>query len=389
MTVRSFTGYLEAETLIDPPGPIVARRDGNVDALVWRPREHFLEQSIDQPRPPVGGCDPDLNDIHGVNGGDAGEHPDAVIVGVDRDPRGARRVAESTSRLFHPELISTPLSGSERRTESGRRVGQRAQPCRAEQGLITWLQTADGGNHGLTLAASRPKLPATYRSRCAVFQWGGEVTVGVMGRAISAPSTGVSDGPCPRDAGPEAVGHDVDVEALTNVGLGLDYDTTRLDRTTEDWLVAGSGLRNRVAEILATVAMGVEQVGSSSVLGLLAKPIVDLAVGLSADHDLPAVTSRLEAAGWIYRGDAGDDGGHVFVLEARAWHRVAHLHVVEYGGEQWRDYVRFRDLLRSSSEARDRYEAVKLTLIEEHRDDRKAYTDGKSAVVRSLLHRVE
>lgn len=225
---------------------------------------------------------------------------------------------------------------------------------------------------------------------CAVLQRGGDVTAGGYGAGdIRAIDRHLGAPPLQRDAEPEAVGHDVDVEALTNVGLGLDYDTTRLDRTTEDWLVAGSGLRNRVAEILDTVAVGVEQVGSSSVLGLLAKPIVDLAVGLSADHDLPAVTSRLEAAGWIYRGDAGDDGGHVFVLEARAWHRVAHLHVVEYGGEQWRNYVRFRDLLRSSSEARDRYEAVKVTLIEEHRDDRKAYTGGKSAVVRSLLHCVE
>jgi GrpB-like predicted nucleotidyltransferase (UPF0157 family) len=179
------------------------------------------------------------------------------------------------------------------------------------------------------------------------------------------------------------------VDALTNAGLGLDYDTTRLDRTTEDWLVAGSELRDRVADSLDTVAAGVEQIGSSSVLGVLAKPIVDLAVGLSADHDLPAVTTRLEAAGWIYRGDAGDNGGHVFVLEARPWHRVAHLHVVDYGGLQWRNYVRFRDLLRSSSEARDRYEAVKLRLIEEHGDDRKAYTDGKSAVVTSLLHGAE
>jgi hypothetical protein len=167
LAARSFTDYLEAETLIDPPGPIVARRDGNVDALVWRPRKHFFEQSINQPRPPVGGCDPHLNDIHGINGVDAGEHPDAVIVGVDRNPRGARRVAESTCRLLHPELISTRLSGSQRRTEGGRRVGQRPQPCLAEQGLITCLQTANGGNHGLTLATNRPKLPATYRSPCA------------------------------------------------------------------------------------------------------------------------------------------------------------------------------------------------------------------------------
>lgn len=181
----------------------------------------------------------------------------------------------------------------------------------------------------------------------------------------------------------------MDVDALIAAGLGLDYGSTRLDRTTEDWLIAGFELRDQVAESLHNLAAGVEQVGSSSVLGLLAKPIIDLAVGLSTDYELPAVTNRLEAARWIYRGDAGDDGGHVFVLEARPWHRVAHLHVVEYGAAQWSNYLRFRDLLRRSSEARDRYEAVKLQLVEDHGDDRKEYTDGKSTVVSSLLRSEE
>lgn len=179
------------------------------------------------------------------------------------------------------------------------------------------------------------------------------------------------------------------MEELTAAGLGLDYGALRFSRTTEDWLIAGCELRDRVAESLDTAATGVEQIGSSSVLGLLAKPIVDLAVGVSVDHDLSAVTSRLEAAGWIYRGDAGDEGGHVFVLEARPWYRVAHLHVVEHDGPQWRDYLRFRDLLRHSADARIRYEAVKLRLAEQHKDDRKAYASGKTTVVSSLLGGVE
>jgi GrpB-like predicted nucleotidyltransferase (UPF0157 family) len=179
------------------------------------------------------------------------------------------------------------------------------------------------------------------------------------------------------------------VDELIVVGIGLDYGTVRLDRTTDLWLTAGSRLRDRVAESLDGVAAGVEQIGSSSVVGLLAKPIVDLVVGASHRRDVSHVRSALEAAGWIYRGDAGDDGGHVFVLEARPWYRVAHLHVVEYGCVQWRNYVRFRELLRRSSEARELYETAKVRLAAEHPTDRKAYTDGKSAVVRSLLDNAE
>jgi GrpB protein len=97
--------------------------------------------------------------------------------------------------------------------------------------------------------------------------------------------------------------------------------------------------------------------------------------------DLAAIssaTARLEADRWIYRGDAGSQGGQVFVLETRPWHRVANLHVVERDGAQWRNYLNFRDLLRRSVDARDRYEAIKLKLADQDPMDRRAYTKGKS-----------
>jgi GrpB-like predicted nucleotidyltransferase (UPF0157 family) len=179
------------------------------------------------------------------------------------------------------------------------------------------------------------------------------------------------------------------VEALTDAGLGLDYERLRLDRTTEAWVVAGAHLRDEVADLLDDLALAVEQIGSSSVVGLLAKPIVDLAVGLATPEVLSRVSTRLEGSGWIDRGDAGDNGGQVFVLEARPWHRVAHLHVVDYGRAQWLNYLRLRDLLRRSSEARRQYEAAKLRLVGVYGDDRKAYTDGKSTIVTSLLRTID
>jgi GrpB-like predicted nucleotidyltransferase (UPF0157 family) len=179
--------------------------------------------------------------------------------------------------------------------------------------------------------------------------------------------------------------HDVSVDALTSAGLGLAYGTVRLERTTEAWLVAGSRLREEVRASLGPLVAGIEQIGSSSVPGLLSKPIVDLAAGLVEADGLAAVTERMESIAWVYRGDAGDNGGHVFVLEDRPWHRVAHLHVVEHDGTQWRRYIRFRDLLCRSSDARERYEVVKSRLAGQHGTDRKAYTDGKTEVVEQLL----
>jgi len=175
------------------------------------------------------------------------------------------------------------------------------------------------------------------------------------------------------------------VHRLTEAGLGQHYDTMTLSRTTEAWLAAGVELRDHVAQTVDGITPHIEVIGSSSVLGLLAKPIIDLAVGLANEQPLGPIAAALEGDGWIYRGDAGPDGGHVFVLEDRPWHRVAHLHVVAYDGGSWRDYLRLRDLLRRSPDARSRYEAAKRALAERGPVDRKAYTSGKTEIVEALL----
>ncbi|MEO6627325.1 MAG: GrpB family protein [Aquihabitans sp.] len=178
----------------------------------------------------------------------------------------------------------------------------------------------------------------------------------------------------------------VSLQALTDAGLGLDEHLLRLERTTEGWVAAGLSLRSEVSAAVAADAACVELVGSSSVVGLLSKPIVDLAVGLSPHHDMEVVRRTLEAAGWTYQSDAGENGGHVLVLETRPGHRVAHLHIVPHGGAQWSNYLSLRDLLRRSPVALKRYEDVKVHLAAAHVGDRTAYTEGKTDIVSTLLH---
>ncbi len=175
------------------------------------------------------------------------------------------------------------------------------------------------------------------------------------------------------------------MDSLVAVGLGLEYGVVRLQQTTVEQVVAGRALSEQVAMLLDSAAVAVEHIGSSSVIGLLAKPIVDLAVGVRDVGVVDGVVELLQTDGWIYRGDAGSAGGHVFVLEELPWYRIAHLHVVDAEGSQWRNYLTLRDRLRADPSARERYARVKSELAERHPNDRAAYTDGKDDVVRSLL----
>ena len=168
-------------------------------------------------------------------------------------------------------------------------------------------------------------------------------------------------------------------------GLGLPYGSVRLARAHDGWALVASGLVDAARGALAEVATAVEHIGSTSVPGMLAKPIIDLAIGTRPGVVVGDVTGLLDQLGWIYRGDAGDEGGWVFVLQDAPWHRVAHAHGVEFGGEQWLRYIAFRELLRRSPQARRAYEKQKQHLAQKHPDGRADYTSGKGTIVQELL----
>lgn len=179
------------------------------------------------------------------------------------------------------------------------------------------------------------------------------------------------------------------MQALVDAGLGLAYGTLRLVRVREEWPAIGLDLAATVATTLGPLVADVEPVGSTSVPGLVAKPIIDIAIGLRPGTDHRAVEHQLADDGWIYRGDAGESGGHLFMLESEPWVRVAHAHGVPHLGSQWNRYMRFRDLLRSDEDARTAYSNTKLALLEDldGEDVRSRYTDQKGPVVDALLRR--
>mgnify|MGYP002630259493 CR=1 FL=1 len=167
------------------------------------------------------------------------------------------------------------------------------------------------------------------------------------------------------------------------MSLGLAKSVTRLEPHDPAWARQFEQERERLGRVLLDAPC--EHIGSTAVPGLAAKPILDLAVGCPADF--AGLRQGLEGAGYLYMGDGGDEGGHLFVRESAPEVRTHHLHVVRYAGPQWQGYLALRDLLRRSADARARYEGVKRDLARLHPLDRPAYTDGKTGCITELLRR--
>jgi GrpB-like predicted nucleotidyltransferase (UPF0157 family) len=146
----------------------------------------------------------------------------------------------------------------------------------------------------------------------------------------------------------------------------------------------------RLAEILAPwLVDGVEHVGSTSVPGLAAKPIIDLMVSVS---DPEAVVDEagesLAADGWNYVPPQLDqrDWRRFFVKpDAAGERRLAHLHVITAGHPRWAQQIAFREALRGNDLLARAYEDVKRQAAARHRADREAYTSAKTQFVMDVL----
>lgn len=153
-----------------------------------------------------------------------------------------------------------------------------------------------------------------------------------------------------------------------------------------DWPEHFAAERERLAAAFAEVAAAIHHVGSTSVPGLSAKPVVDVLVeGVTLDA-LDAAAPRVEAIGYVARGEYGIEGRRYFVGTPEGRPRF-HVHAFERGHWRAERHLRLRDFLRAHPADAGRYGALKARLAVEHAGDRAAYQEAKAGFVEELQER--
>jgi GrpB-like predicted nucleotidyltransferase (UPF0157 family) len=161
---------------------------------------------------------------------------------------------------------------------------------------------------------------------------------------------------------------------MTNQIVVVDYD--------QNWPQAFATAESMLRVALADVPLiAIEHVGSTSVPGLAAKPIIDIDVIVDRSH-VDAAASALEAAGYIALGDMGIADRYGFQAPADGIRR--NTYVTVDGCLSVRNHLGLREVLRADPALRDEYGAVKQRLADET-DDIDVYLDGKTEIIRRIL----
>ncbi len=180
----------------------------------------------------------------------------------------------------------------------------------------------------------------------------------------------------------EPTRHRIDNEFLDSVLIGgrepvkivvVDYDPSWPERFEQE--------RARLQETLKGQVRRIEHIGSTSVPGLAAKPIVDILVTVDDVEPDTALVSSLEVAGFVLR--VREPGHRMF----RTPERDVHVHVYSNDAIEIEHYLLLRDWLRHSPQDRALYERTKRELAKRDWSDMNDYADAKSDVIAAILGR--
>jgi GrpB-like predicted nucleotidyltransferase (UPF0157 family) len=151
----------------------------------------------------------------------------------------------------------------------------------------------------------------------------------------------------------------------------------------ESWPARFEEEAARVTDALGPIALRVDHVGSTSVPGLAAKPIVDLQVSVASLQPMDAFREPLRAIGYEHfewlNADGVDD--YPYFAKPPEPPRAFHIHVAESGSFHERRHLAFRDWLRAHPEDAAEYERVKRNLAQREWPTMDEYANAKTAFI--------
>ena len=166
--------------------------------------------------------------------------------------------------------------------------------------------------------------------------------------------------------------------------LGTQTGHVEIAEYSPDWPLVFEREAAAILEACRPWVTEVHHVGSTSVPGLAAKPILDMMPIAAGPAEGLQSVPRMTALGYLYDGESGIPGRFYFdrVVDGRT---VAHVHMLPVGHPDARKHLVFRDHLRTHPDTAREYERLKRELASKYRDDRRTYTDSKADFISAII----
>ena len=169
--------------------------------------------------------------------------------------------------------------------------------------------------------------------------------------------------------------------------MGLKVGTVRLEDYNPEWKNSFELEKSVLSNIFKDIALKIEHVGSTSIEGLSAKPIIDMLVIIKTFSDFENVRYYFEKEPYSIKLDSPED--EILIRKGDETNRTHFIHVVELGSDRQINTLLFRDYLRENKDAVLEYENLKKELAIKYADDRKMYTASKNGFIQGILKKAK
>lgn len=154
------------------------------------------------------------------------------------------------------------------------------------------------------------------------------------------------------------------------------------------WKKDFEDIRSELMAVLEGKVISIEHVGSTSVEGLSAKPIIDIDVVIEDEDAFPEVKAAMESIGYTHEGDLGIKGREAFKYEGKEHLRKHHLYVCTKDATELKKHITFRDHLRSHPEAVREYSKVKEEGAKLYPEDIDGYINYKAPFIEGIYKEI-
>ncbi|MGD7043029.1 GrpB family protein [Jeotgalibacillus proteolyticus] len=161
-----------------------------------------------------------------------------------------------------------------------------------------------------------------------------------------------------------------------------------IEEYNPQWIIQFEEEKGRLESILNDKAICIEHIGSTSVTGLGAKPILDIAVAVHAFSVVHEFFEPLRRIGYEFVDHAAFPERRFF--RKGPWGAgTHHLHIYLFDEEPWKNQLIFRNFLRKHPEVLKEYYQLKLRLSQDFQFDRASYTEGKTEFIQEMLRQAK
>ena len=137
---------------------------------------------------------------------------------------------------------------------------------------------------------------------------------------------------------------------------------------------------NQIAKIFSDQLVSIHHIGSTSIPGIKAKPVIDIMVVVREIEQVQQFYQAMIDLGYIPRGEHGIPGRRYFRKGSDEVHSH-HVHVYGQGHQAILQHLNFRDYLRAHPMEAQAYNQLKGDLAQQYREDLAGYTEGKTEFV--------